>query len=216
MKKGKVVDLSNGYDAIADSYMSVRSSIGCSVVKDWVKKFKSGDLVADIGAGFGYPFTSILIEHGLSVYAIDASPRLVQVLKQDFPDITSACEAVETSNFFNRSFDGILAVGLIFLLADSAQVELFKRMSKALKPGGRLLFSAPYQACKWRDNLTGRTSLSLGKDEYTRILLANKMTLCATCYDEGRNHYFEALKQYIEFEGCLISSPQKSYTHEKE
>ncbi|HMI63810.1 MAG TPA: class I SAM-dependent methyltransferase, partial [Puia sp.] len=46
-----------------------------------------------------------------------------------------ACESVERSSFFNRSFDGVIAVGLMFLLSEETQRTLIPKMAAALNPG---------------------------------------------------------------------------------
>jgi len=96
-----------------------------------------------------------------------------------------------TVTFFSRTFDGVLAIGLIFLLPKDAQGKLITKAGNALKPGGRFLFSAPRQECEWEDVLTGQRSVSLGEAEYVLSLARAGMRLIHTYRDEGDNHYFE-------------------------
>ncbi|MEM8770623.1 MAG: class I SAM-dependent methyltransferase [Pseudomonadota bacterium] len=189
-------DYSNGYEAIAKEFMAVRSNAGRSVVQDWAATVKPDGAVIDIGAGCGEPLTSALTEAELAVCAIDASPTMVAAFQRRFPEIEIACEAAERSEFFGRTFDAALAVGLIFLLRENTQRELVPRIAKALKPGGKLLFSAPRQACAWNDILTGRRSLSLGAEEYRRILADVGLKICREFADEGRTYYYEAKKEH--------------------
>ena len=115
-----------------------------------------GGHVIDIGAGSGKPLTQALIKVGLNVCALDASLNMVVAFKRNFPDIKIACEAAENSRFFDQTYDGILAVGLIFLLAEPVQRKLISHMAAALKPHGRLLFSAPIEVGTWGDVLNWR------------------------------------------------------------
>lgn len=78
-------------------------------------------------------------DQGLVVSAIDASPKMVAAFRRRFPGVEVACEAAERSRFFDRTFDAALMVGLIFLMPESRQRELIRRVSGALEPGGRLL-----------------------------------------------------------------------------
>lgn len=133
------------------------------------------------------------MEDGFEVAAIDASPTLVGAFRRRFPGALVACEAAEQSRFFGRTFDGVIAIGLMFLLPEQAQRELVRRLSSALRPGGRLLFTAPRERCVFTDQLTGRTSLSLGAAEYRRLLDGAAMTLARSLTDEGENHYYDAL-----------------------
>ena len=189
-------DMSNGYEMVADDFMAVRSksTIGLAVVRKWAALLPRGGLVVDVGAGSGEPLTYALINEGLAVSAIDASPAMVAAFRRRFPGVEVACEPAERSQFFNKIFDGALMVGMIFLLPADSQRELIRRLSAALKPGGRLLFSAPRQNCAWKDVMTGQCSASLGDDEYRRILVNSGLHLIDRHVDEGNSHYYEAQK----------------------
>ena len=189
-------DRSNGYEAIAEAFIShrLRSTIGLEVIRKWAEVLPQGGTVLDVGAGSGEPLTAALIDAGFDVAAIDASPAMVAAFRQRFPDVEIACEPAECSLFFNRTFDGVLAIGLVFLLPEDRQRELIRRMATALKPGGRLLFSAPSQVCVWDDVLTGRPSSSLGTDAYRQVLVSAGLQPSGEHMDEGENHYYEAHK----------------------
>ncbi len=167
------------------------------MVRKWAASLPRGCSVVDVGAGHGEPLTSVLIEDGFAVSAIDASPKMAAAFRRRFPGVEVACEPAERSLFFNRTFDAALAIGLIFLLPGDSQHELIRRISGALKPGGSLLFSAPWQVGTWKDLLTGQPSWSLGAEAYRRLLGACGFRLIAE-HDEdaehGGAHYYEAQK----------------------
>ncbi|MBK5910294.1 hypothetical protein CCR85_02155 [Rhodothalassium salexigens] len=188
-------DRSHGYEAVAEHYMAVRSDVGRDVVADWAQRLAEGGAVLDVGAGSGEPTVPILQYADLKVFALDASPAMVDALKTRFPNIPVACEAAEDSSFFDRQFDGVMAIGLVFLLTEAKQRDLLRRLADVLEPVGSLLFSAPYQACTWTDVLTGEPSTSLGAQTYRSILAHHGMKVIQTYTDEGGNHYFEAEKQ---------------------
>ena len=100
------------------------------------------------------------------------------------------CAAVEHATLLDHTFDGVVAWGLLFLLAPDVQRRLIPRLAGALEPGGRLLFTAPAQACEWADVLTGRTSVSLGADAYRRLVEDAGLELTGEADDEGDNHYY--------------------------
>ncbi len=187
-------DRSHGYDGIADQFMSARSSTGTDLVRHWAKTLAPGAAVLDIGAGHGEPLTKVLIDDGLNVSAIDASPRLVEAFRQRFPGVEIACEPVEESRFHDKNFDAVLAVGLIFLLPADAQRALIDRVAQVLIPGGRFLFSAPRETGSWRDILTEQTSISLGEAEYLKCLEAAGLVFHSHHTDEGGSHYYEVQK----------------------
>lgn len=188
-------DPSNGYDAIADQFISVRSDAGHQIVSDWAKSLQQKASVIDIGAGPGEPITSALVENYCTVWALDASPTMVDAFKARFPDIEIACEAAEQSSFFDRTFDGAIAIGLMFLLAETAQRDLIESISKALKPGGRFLFSAPVETGTWEDTLTGNLSRSLGLAAYKRALMDAGFHLMDQFVDEGGSNYYSTQKR---------------------
>lgn len=189
-------DRSEGWDGIADAFVAARSAIGTALVRDWVRAhLPPHATVVDIGCGSGVPITQVLVEHGLGVFAIDASPALLAQFRQRFPGVPYACEAAQDSAFFRRRFDAAVAIGLIFLLSEADQARLIARVRTALRPGGRFLFTAPSQACAWPDLLTGRQSRSLGLLAYQQLLQANGLRLLGCERDEGNNHYYDAIRE---------------------
>jgi 2-polyprenyl-3-methyl-5-hydroxy-6-metoxy-1,4-benzoquinol methylase len=185
-------DASRGYDAIADAFVAARSPVGAAIIRQWARALPRGASVLDLGCGSGHPVSEALAQEGLAVWGIDASPRLVAGFQARLPAAEVACESVETSRFFERSFDGVVAVGLLFLLAPDEQRGLIRRVASALRPQARFLFSAPAQACTWMDALTGRGSVSLGREGYLAALADAGLDLIAEQDDEGANHYYDA------------------------
>ena len=190
------MDKSNGYDHIATTFAAIRSErdIGVSAVRKWVRSLAPDSAVLDLGCGTGIPISRVLIEEGMNVYGIDASPSLVNIFRENFPGVPVACEAAEDSSFFNRKFDGIVAWGLIFLVPKDTQIKLIQKAAAALKSGGKLLFTAPLQQTEWNDVLTGEISLSLGTEGYREVLSASGLALIEEFDDDGENHYYNALK----------------------
>ncbi len=186
---------SNGWEDIAIDFINRHSSsIGLTEIVNWGKVFFSGNHVLDIGCGFGGPYTHALLDWGITLYGIDASPTLVAEYQRRYPQAIAACESAEKSTLFDRHFDGILAIGVLFLLPGEAQLVLLNKMGSALWPGGRLLFTAPWQVCEWDDFLTGRRSRSLGRDVYLKTLANHDLTLKDEFTDEGENHYFSFIR----------------------
>jgi 2-polyprenyl-3-methyl-5-hydroxy-6-metoxy-1,4-benzoquinol methylase len=186
-------DASRGYDALAREFMLGRDPmIGVATVRQWARSLHSGSTILDLGCGHGVPISQTLLEDGFRVYGIDASPALVAAFQDRFPMASAICEPVEHSRFFGRTFDGVIAWGLMFLLEDEAQMALIHRVASVLEPGGRFLFTSPEQASRWTDVLTGRESASPGADVYRATLAAAGLTLMAEYQDEGGNHYYDA------------------------
>jgi 2-polyprenyl-3-methyl-5-hydroxy-6-metoxy-1,4-benzoquinol methylase len=183
-------DESNGYEEVAETFMKVRNTwIGPSTVRHWSQILPCGCAILDLGCGHGV-ISQVLIDEGFEVYGIDASVRMIEEFRKLFPDAHAECSAVEDSEFFRRTFDGVVAWGLMFLLSPDVQVVLIPKIAGALNPGGKLLFTAPRQECAWQDALTGRESFSLGEERYRQLLHAEGLVLDGQESDEGDNHYY--------------------------
>lgn len=194
-------DRSNGYEGIASRYVAGRGTrpadgdaIGAAIVRAWAHAFSPGATVLDLGSGPGEPSTRILQEAGHATYAVDASASMVAAFRLRFPDAPIEHNTVEASAFFDRTFDGVLAWGLLFLLEPAAQARVIEKVAGALDPGGRFLFTAPEEPLEWLDAMTGRPSHSLGAHAYQRLLHDVGLTWVAAARDEGGNHYYFAEK----------------------
>jgi cyclopropane fatty-acyl-phospholipid synthase-like methyltransferase len=189
-------DPSNGWEAIAGDFIehTERSDIGVATIRSWTRTLPRGAAVLDIGCGPGGPRAAVLFESGFHVYGIDASATLAAAFQRRFADAVVACEPVETSRLFDRTFDGVLAWGLLFLLPAELQKSVIARVSEAMLPGARFLFTAPSQPCTWNDLSTGRASWSLGAGAYRAELASAGLTVTAEHTDEGENHYFDTVK----------------------
>ena len=161
---------------------------------DWSQTLPSDATVLDLGCGTGVPISQALIERGFEVYGVDASPTIVAAFRARFPSVPVECAVVEDSNFFGRTFDGVVAWGLFFLLDVEVQRRLIKKVAGVLQSGGRLLFTAPNEIGSWPDVMTGRSQFSLGYEEYRKALEAEGLSLVGTRRDEGENHYYLAEK----------------------
>jgi cyclopropane fatty-acyl-phospholipid synthase-like methyltransferase len=85
-------------------------------VAEWSQTLPSGATVLNLGCGTGVPISQALIERGFKVYGVDASPTIVAAFRARFPSVPVECAAVEDSDFFARTFDGVVAWGLFLLL----------------------------------------------------------------------------------------------------
>jgi 2-polyprenyl-3-methyl-5-hydroxy-6-metoxy-1,4-benzoquinol methylase len=190
-------DASNGWDAVAAQLIERRdqSRIGVTVVRTWARSLNRGASILDLGCGSGVPISQALMDDGFIVTGIDASPTLVAAFRARLPGIDIACEQAETSRFFGRTYDAVIAVGLMFLLSAAAQKALIIKIGSALNGGGRFLFTSPSQSCSWIDLMTGRQSRSLGAGAYVALLSEADMTLMSEYTDEGQNHYYDAVRQ---------------------
>lgn len=138
-----------------------------------------------------------LIDAGVSLFAVDASPTLLAEFGARFPHVQTECAPAETCAFLDRRFHAVVAWGLIFLLDEDTQRIVLTRMAGALHPGGRLLFTANAERHTWIDVMTGRSSLSLDAATYKQILAAHEVDIIAETEDEGCNHYYFGAKRTL-------------------
>ena len=189
------VDKSHGYEANAAEFGRRRNfTIGVPEVEAWATTLPRGAAVLDVGCGVGAPISTALSRAGCDVYGVDASAAMIAAFKNELPGAHAVCEAIEDSSFFNRTFDGIISWGVMFLLPLGTQRTVIAKAARALKPGGSFVFTSPHLICTWNDALTGTLSMSPGAAAYTRILTENGLTLVRELDDEGGNHYYISIR----------------------
>ncbi|HXY10974.1 MAG TPA: class I SAM-dependent methyltransferase [Terriglobales bacterium] len=164
-------------------------------VRKWARTLPRGSSVIDLGCGPGFPITAVLVEEGLHVFGVDAAPSFVAAFQGNLPGTPITCEAVQESRLFDRTFDAVLAWGLMFLLQAEDQHRLIQRFAEILVPSGRLLFTSTAKPAVWSDGMTGLESLSLGAEQYRKLLGAVGISVAEEYQDEGENHYFDAFKE---------------------
>ncbi|HXW91517.1 MAG TPA: class I SAM-dependent methyltransferase [Terriglobales bacterium] len=164
-------------------------------VRKWARTLPRGSSVIDLGCGPGFPITAVLVEEGLHVFGVDAAPSFVAAFQHNLPGTPIICEAVQDSRFFDRTFDGVLAIGLIFLLTAEEQHRLIQRFAEILVPGGRLLFTSSAKRAVWNDAMTGLESVSLGAERYRKLLGSADISVVDEYEDVGENHYFDAFNE---------------------
>jgi cyclopropane fatty-acyl-phospholipid synthase-like methyltransferase len=187
------MDSVEAYEVHAHEFLRRRdeSLVGSRVVEQWSRTLPARATVIELACGGGEPITRVLSEAGLLLWAIDSSPTLVAAFRARFPAIPVQCARVQDTDFFGRTYDAAVAIGLIFLLADSDQVALISRVANIVVPGGRFLFTAPTQVHEWTDVNTGAPCRSLGQAKYEEILKDAGFRVAATLVDIGENNYYD-------------------------
>lgn len=188
-------DPSFGWSAVTDEFVALRSESGADVIRRWAATLKPKSAILDVGAGTGEPVTRTLVEAGHRVFAIDAAPAMVDRFRTRLPEVPVRCETVEKSSFFERRFDAVVAVGLIFLLPEDNQSRVIARLADILLPRGHFLISAPREEGSWTDTLTQRPSHSLGYKRYIQIMSDAGIVAIESLYDEAGSHYFAGVRE---------------------
>ena len=195
------MDLSNGYESVSEEFLVRRGNsrtrsiaIGVQEVRKWAETLPRGSSVIDLGCGPGLPITVVLVEEGLQVFGVDAAPSFVAAFQRNLPGTPIVCESVLESRLFDQTFGAVLSIGLMFLLKAEEQHRLIRRFADTLVPGGRLLFTSPAKPAVWNDAMTGLESISLGAEEYRKLLGAAGISVAKEYEDVGENHYFDGFK----------------------
>ena len=102
-----------------------------------------GATVLDLGCGSGVPISQALIENRFNVYGVDPSPTMVAALRSRFPNIPVECAAAEDSDFFGRTFDGVVSWVLFFLLNAEVQRRLIAKVATVLSRDGQIPVHCP-------------------------------------------------------------------------
>src|SRR5688500_11877555 len=103
-------------------------------------QLKSGMKVADIGAGTGYFSTQLARVPGVSVYAVDIEPKMIDYLKQraqkeQLSNVTAVLAGAASPNL-PEPVDVILVVDTYHHLPN--RQVYFNELKKSLRPGGRI------------------------------------------------------------------------------
>lgn len=187
------VNRSNGYEALAEEFVRARSpKIGLATVREWAQGLSPGAAILDLGCGHGAPLAVGLRADGFRIFGVDASPTLLKKFQERLPEAAVECSGVEEARLFDRRFEGVLAWGLLFLLTPEAQRAVIGKVAGVLEAGGAFLFTAPREAMSWNDAMTGLRSVSLGREEYARVLAGFGLELVGNAEDEGENYYYFA------------------------
>lgn len=122
---------------------------GCSLnERPWLDAFldhvPSAGTVLDLGCGSGEPIARYLIGRGRQVTGVDASPGLIDLCRERFPDQDWIVGDIRGLDL-GRTFDGMIAWHSSFHLTRAGQRALFPVLARHLKPGGVLMFTSGHE-----------------------------------------------------------------------
>ena len=181
------------YDQIADWYVATRKDdIGPVEVSNFSAPLKPQAKVLDLGSGSGIPVTKVLADRGFQVFAVDSSQALVQKFRANFPEIPIQCADILGFDYFNQTFDAIVAWGVLFHLTATQQDQVFARVSEVLNTKGRFLFTSGSREGTTISEMNGITFHyhSLKPDQYQKLLKNRGLTLVRHYEDRARNHIY--------------------------
>ena len=189
------MDASNGYEARAKAYGAARSSIGRAELLAWAGEYLApGARILDAGCGDGWPLAEALVEVGFDVVGLDASPAMLRRYRARLPGSYTILARAEDATLEPGSFDAAIAIGLVFQLDAEGQEKLIQQLAGCVRPGGHILFTAPWQMHEGVDTFTGQRVRSLGLEAYKAMLSEAGLELVGRFDDSGGNHHLHARK----------------------
>jgi hypothetical protein len=121
---------------------------------------------------------------------------MIERYRANFPGVSTRCEPVEEVEFAVGSFEGVVAWGVLFHLAEAAQEVVIRQVSEWLKPGGQFLFTSGGTAGVSESEMNGVTFryVSLGASAYRHLVEQAGMCLEDDYSDAWDNYVYVAKK----------------------
>jgi cyclopropane fatty-acyl-phospholipid synthase-like methyltransferase len=146
--------------------------------KYWLDRFlellPTGATVLDIGCGMGEPIARYLIDSGVRLTGVDASPTMIRLCEQRFPGAAWILGDMRRLAL-GRRFDGLVAWDSFFHLAPADQRAMFERFASHANDRAALLFTSGDAAGEVIGDWYGERlyHASLAPAEYRDLLDAN-------------------------------------------
>jgi trans-aconitate methyltransferase len=149
-----------------------------------------GERILDIGCGTGQ-LTAAIAETGATVLGLDSSPEMIGQARQNYPRLQFVLEDAAAMRF-DAEFDAIFSNAALHWMLDAEAVVV--NMSRALKPGGRLIAE-----------FGGKGNILRIQEAIRHVLAGYDPTLA----DVQSRHYFPSVSEYatlLEKHGLEVQS----------
>lgn len=150
--------------------------------RPWLDKFlklvPEGAPILDLGCGSGRPISGYLIRQGYAVTGVDASPPLIELCRERFPDQEWVVADMRTLDL-GRPFAGILAWHSFFHLSPEDQERMFPVFERHAAAGAALMFTSGPEHGSVLAEFEGEPLYhgSLDPEEYETLLDRNGFTV---------------------------------------
>ncbi|MFZ2418159.1 MAG: methyltransferase domain-containing protein [Smithellaceae bacterium] len=136
-------DMQKIYDQFADTYDQNRGLFDMSeIIDDFFRRLpgQPGRLL-DLGCGAGEPFPAYFIARGWQVTGVDFSSRMLALAHRYQPDMKTILADISDVEFPDETFDAITAIYCLFHIEHEKHRDIFQKIFRFLKPGGKSLFT---------------------------------------------------------------------------
>ena len=132
----------DSYNKICAVWREVRGGMAINkCVADFADTLSPGARILDIGCGCGRPIAEYLAGRGCRVVGIDISESMIEAARS--ANIAGCrfivCDFLDYDS--DEKFDALIAFDSLWHIAYERQHEIYPRLAKLLKTGGRLLFT---------------------------------------------------------------------------
>ena len=132
------------FDGVADKYGQVLPFFTCFARQvAEVIEIPPFAQILDLGAGRG-ALSAELVGRAARIVAIDAAPRMAELLARDFPAVEARVMDAARLDFTDAAFDLVVSGFVVHILPDPLQVAA--EVKRVLKPGGQFALTVPGQA----------------------------------------------------------------------
>jgi len=139
------------YDSLAFDYheWAIADLPFKAAIDTWLGKIPPGGRILDVGCGHGIPMIDYLLQQEFNVTGLDASPKMLERVKQRFPSVPLINLPIEDLDI-EQEFDGVCSLSSMLYLDPIDFAHGLYRVYRALKPGGLLLLNAYDLHPTWR------------------------------------------------------------------
>ena len=161
----------NAYDLIADQWHAHKRAQGyIEHVLRYVDRVLEGlpaaAKVLDLGCGTGEPVAKYVVERGFRVTGVDESEQMLKFARQIVPE-AEFIQADMIDVELNATFDAAVAWDSMFHVERKHHAAIYRKISQALKVGGRFFSSVGGSAPNEDDDsVEGFTSEMFGETFY--------------------------------------------------
>jgi SAM-dependent methyltransferase len=170
----KIIEL---YERNAQNYVADRGCVGWDE-SAWLGRFAAllpqHGTILDIGCGFGEPIARYLIDRNFVVEGVDASPTLIGICRERFPNQCWHVADMRTLAL-GKIFNGLLVWDSFFHLCHDDQRRMFPIFRQHASRGAALMFTSGSSHGEAIGSYHGEPlyHASLSSEEYRALLESN-------------------------------------------
>ncbi len=129
----------DGYDRCSAAYTEARRREPGRELEPLLERLDPRSRVLDLGCGGGLPIAAALARAGHRVTGVDVSAEQIERARENVSGAEFMLADAMAVDFAPESFDAVVSFYAIFHLPREEHEELFRRITRWLRPGGYLM-----------------------------------------------------------------------------